>query len=95
MLELCPTVAALELLGDYLPNHLVLFLTDNLAVVDVINKQSANNVQLMCLVRRMVLAALRLNVSLQAKHIPGKLMSLLINCLASRRTTPGNGLHGS
>ena len=37
VLELYPTVAALEPWGKYMANHSVLFLTDNKAVVEIIN----------------------------------------------------------
>ena len=53
-------------------NHSVLFLTDNQAVVEVINKQSAKNCHLMRLLRRLVVTALKCNVYFKAKHIPGK-----------------------
>ena len=72
VLELYPIVAALELWGRYMANHSVLFLTDNKAVVDVINKQSAKNPHLMRLVRRLLVTALKFNVYFKYKHIPGK-----------------------
>ena len=72
VLELFPIVAALELWGQYMANHSVLFLTDNQAVVEVINKQSAKNCHLMRLLRRLVVTALKFNVYFKAKHIPGK-----------------------
>ena len=62
VLGLYPIVAALELWGKYMANHSVLFLTDNQAVVEVINKQSAKNSHLMRLVRRLVITALKCNV---------------------------------
>ena len=49
-------------------NHSVLFLTDNQAVVEVINKQSAKNSHLMRLVRRLVITALKCNVYFKSKH---------------------------
>ena len=72
VLELYPIVAALELWGKSLANHSVLFMTDNSAIVEAINRQSAKNVHLMRLIRRLVLAGLRFNVYFKAKHIPGK-----------------------
>ena len=70
VLELYPIVAALELWGRYI--HSVLVLTDNQAVVEVINKQSAKNYHLMRLIRRLVVAAMKCNVYFKAKHIPRK-----------------------
>ena len=72
VLELYPIVAALELWGKYMSNHSVLFLTDNQVVVEVINKQSAKNSHLMRLVRRLVITALKFNVYVKSKYIPGK-----------------------
>ena len=53
-------------------NHSVLFLSDNQAVVEVINKQSAKNSHLMRLNRRLMVTAMKFNVYFKAKHIPGK-----------------------
>ena len=72
VLELYLIVAPLELWGRYMANHSVLILTENKAVVDVINKQSAKNPHLMRLVRRLVVTALKCNVYFKSKHIPGK-----------------------
>ena len=72
ILELFPIVAALELWGSYLSNHSVLFITDNQAIVEVINKQTAKNPHLMRLVRRLVISALKCNIYFKSKHIPGK-----------------------
>ena len=57
-LELFPIVAALELWGNLLANHCVLFLSDNIAVVEVINKQTAKDQDLMILVRRLMICAM-------------------------------------
>lgn len=70
--ELFPIVLALELWGASLKNKKLLFLSDNSAVVAVINKQSCRDKILMRLVRRLVLAALCNNIWFCAKHIPGK-----------------------
>ena len=53
VLELYSIVAALELWGQSFANRSVLFLTDNQAVVEVINKQSARNNHFMRLLRRL------------------------------------------
>lgn len=70
--ELFPIVLALELWGHKLRNHKILFFSDNMAVVEIINKQSSKDKILMRLVRRLVLAGLKFNVLFKAKHIPGK-----------------------
>lgn len=51
------------------------FHSDNIAVVEIINKISSKDTSVMCLVRRLVLACLRHNI-FQAEHIPGKINTL-------------------
>jgi hypothetical protein len=49
-----------------------LFLTDNAAVAEIINKTSSKDTIIMKLVKRLALAALKHNIHFKAKHIPGK-----------------------
>lgn len=49
-----------------------MFFSDNQAVVEAINKQSCTDKVMMRLVRKMVSAALTLNIVFRAKHIAGK-----------------------
>ncbi|VDI41983.1 Hypothetical predicted protein [Mytilus galloprovincialis] len=70
--ELFPIVLAIEIWGKTLANHKVLFMTDNQAVADIINKTSSKDKNLMKLVRRMVLSAMKFNIHFRAKHIAGK-----------------------
>jgi hypothetical protein len=70
--ELYPIVIALELWGKYMVNSKVLFLSDNQAVVDVLNKQSCRVKMLMRLIRRLVLCTLSYNIVFRAKHIARK-----------------------
>lgn len=70
--ELFPIVVALELWGSTLSNKKILFMSDNAAVVQSINKQSCKEKTLMHLLRRLVLAGLSHNILFKAKHIPGK-----------------------
>lgn len=67
-----PIVLAVELWGYKMANSKVLFLSDNQAVVEIINKQTCKNYVVMRLVRRLVLAAMKCNVWFRAKHIAGK-----------------------
>lgn len=71
--ELFPMVLALEIWGYQLQNKKILLLTDNMAIVQIINKQSSKDRSNMRLVRRLVLACLFNNVHFKAKHIEGKL----------------------
>jgi len=70
--ELFPITLTLEIWGHCMENHKVLFLSDNQAIVEVINKKSCRDPMLMSLVRRIVVAALHFNILFRAKHIPGK-----------------------
>ncbi|XP_062618317.1 uncharacterized protein LOC134279921 [Saccostrea cucullata] len=71
--ELLPIVVAVETWGESLANSSILFYSDNMAVVNIINKISSKDVPVMHLVRRLVLACLRFNILFKAEHIPGKL----------------------
>lgn len=70
--ELFPIVLALEICGSEMANRKILFMSDNMAVVEVINKQSSKEKCLMHLLRRLVLVCLSKNIFFKAKHIPGK-----------------------
>jgi hypothetical protein len=74
--ELFPIVIAVEAWGHVLANKSILFHSDNIAVVEIINKNSSKDVSVMCLVRRLVLACLRHNILFKAEHIPGILNTL-------------------
>ena len=70
--ELLPIVIAMKLWGPGLANRRILFLTDNIAVVFIINNQSSKDSVIMTLVRSLVVTLLTHNIELRAKHIPGK-----------------------
>jgi hypothetical protein len=57
---------------NILKNSKILFLSDNQAVVDIINKKSCKNKTLVILIRRLVLASMTWNVIFRSKHIKGK-----------------------
>ncbi|KAK3099735.1 hypothetical protein FSP39_008685 [Pinctada imbricata] len=71
--ELFPIVLALEIWGPILANRKILFFSDNMAVIEIINKQSSKDKTIMRLIRRLVLCALQYNIVFRAKHIAGKL----------------------
>jgi len=60
--EFFPIVLAVEIWGNVLTNHKILFFTDNAAVVDIINNTTSKDKVIMKLVRRLVLAALKYNI---------------------------------
>lgn len=70
-LEMFPIVVALFIWGDVLSNKRVIFVTDNMGVVQAINKQSASSVDVVRLLRVLVLRCLQLNVGFRAVHLPG------------------------
>lgn len=70
--EFFPIVLSLEIWGDHLKNGKIMFYSDNMAVVEIINKQTCKDKVLMRLVRRLVIAALTYNIVFRAKHIKGK-----------------------
>lgn len=72
LLEFYPIVLAIEIWGHYFANRSILFLCDNEALVKVINKQTSKEPKIMFLMRRMVLYALKLNICIKAKHLPGR-----------------------
>ena len=71
MLELYPVVLTLYLWGHLLQNSCVLFYSDNMAVVEILNKQSCKQDSMMILVRQFVLLCLKFNIRFSLKHIPG------------------------
>lgn len=73
VLEFYPIVLAVMLWGGDLKDKNILCLCDNIAVVDVINKQSCKDPNLLALLRLLVLSCLKLNIHFKSKHIPGKL----------------------
>ena len=70
--ELFPIVIAMEIWGKELQNKKILFMSDNVSVVQIINKQTSKEKVIMRLIRRLVLSTLRYNIHFRAKHIPGK-----------------------
>ena len=70
--ELLPIVLAVRLWGSRISNKRILFLTDNQAVVSIINNQTSKDPVMMSLVRSLVVSTLTHNILFAAKHIPGK-----------------------
>lgn len=70
--ELFPIAVAIEIWGQNLSNCPIMFFSDSLAVVHIINKMSSKDSVVMSLIRRLVLACLEYNILFRAEHIPGK-----------------------
>ncbi len=71
VLETYPLLALIMTFGHKMRNSWIKFHCDNMAVVEIINKQSSKDGQIMSIVRPLVLKLLLLNISFQAVHIPG------------------------
>lgn len=71
LLELFPIVVATVVWSDRFQNRRVRFRSDNLGVVQAINRQSANSPPVVHLLRRLVLNALSLNAHFVALQVPG------------------------
>lgn len=71
LLELFPILVVLELWGYSLANQRVCFWTDNMGVFFCVNKLTSSSLPVLSLLRRLVLCCLLLNVSFQARHVPG------------------------
>ena len=71
--ELFPIVVAVELWGKDMANKRICFFSDNMAVVQVINKQTAKDPNIMRLLRRLIVQCLKLNILFRSRHVPGVL----------------------
>ncbi|KAJ1117254.1 hypothetical protein NDU88_005454 [Pleurodeles waltl] len=70
-LEFFLLIVAVCLWGWELSHSRVLFRVDNLAVVQMVNRQSAREAGLLQLLRVFVLHCLRHDIQFSAKHVPG------------------------
>ena len=81
LLELYPTVLAVQIWGSRLANECIIFHTNNQVLVPIINQQSSKDRVIICLVWELVITCLRFNISFQAQHIAGK-TNILANHLS-------------
>ena len=71
LLELIPIVLALYLWAPHLSQKRIIFRTDNIALVSIINKRSSKDKQIMKLIRPLVLLTMRHHIQFKAFHIEG------------------------
>ena len=71
-LELYPIYLLLAMFAQQLENSEITFHCDNLPIVSMINAQTAKNVRVMTLLRKMILIMLNYNISFSSIHIEGK-----------------------
>lgn len=72
LLEMFPIVVALELWGSDMRNKSISFWSDNLGVVQAINRLSSASLPVISLLRRLVLRCLDFNIYFRARHVPGR-----------------------
>ena len=70
-LEFFPIIVALHIWGSEMANKCVCFMTDNAALVEIINRQTSKHKLIMLLVRDLVLTSLKYNILFRARHISG------------------------
>ena len=70
-LELFPVTLSVHIWGRLMINQCVVFFTDNVALVDSLNKQSSKYSIVMTLLRPLILCCLRHNIFFKARHVPG------------------------
>ena len=73
ILELYPICAALDIWGECLRNKCINIISDNMAVVCVINSFTSKDKYLMKLLRHMVFTCMKYNILIKSTHLPGKL----------------------
>ena len=62
-------------------NRCIVFVTDNAALISIINQQTSKHKLVMILIRDLVLTALNYNIIFRARHIPG-LNNTRADCLS-------------
>ena len=70
-LEFFPIVLAIHMWGGDMANKCVCFVTDNAALVEIINRQTSKHKLVMALVRDLVITSLKHNILFRACHIAG------------------------
>lgn len=70
-LELFPIVLALKLWQQKFKNQSIIFFSDNEAVVQVVNRKTTKDQELLTLLRELVLICLQNNIMFRARHIAG------------------------
>lgn len=71
VLELYPIYVLIHMFGHLLVNHNILFHCDNLSVTAIINSQTSKDKTVMAIIRPLILALIKFNISLKSKHVSG------------------------
>ena len=86
-LEFYPLFVLISMFGHLMTNSNVLFLCDNEAVVEIVQKQSTKDPNNMRIMRALILMIIKFNISLSAKHVPGK-NNVLCDRISRFQVTP-------
>ena len=86
-LEMFPIYLTIRMFAHKLRNSSIMFYSDNMAVVYIINNQSSKCFFIMQLIRPLVLTLLHHNIHLKAAHIPG-VDNILCDAISRRQVTP-------
>ena len=73
LLEFFPIVMGLYIWCDHLKDRKVVFHSDNMAVVNIVNKQYSGCKYIMALVRLFVITCLTNNITFKSQFVPGRL----------------------
>ena len=73
VLEMFPIVLSIAIWASQFSNRCTMFHTDNLGLIEVINKKTTKDKKLLVLLRALVLQCLKHNILFKAIHIPGLL----------------------
>jgi len=76
LLEIYPICLAIKLWGTDLANKCIMFNSDNMAVVHIINTFTSKDKNIMSILRIIVLDCMRNNILIKCTHIPGKINHL-------------------
>ena len=70
-LELFPIVLSVRVWGPHMANRCIVFVTDNAALVIIINQHTSKHKLVLILIRDLVLTALNYSIIFRACHMPG------------------------
>ena len=71
VLEFYPILVSATIWAHLIKNHTIIFHSDNMAVVQVINSKTSKCPFLLHLLRQLVLISLQYNINFRAMHVPG------------------------
>ena len=88
VLEFFPVFVLVSMFAHLVKNANILYYCDNIAVVEIINKQISKNKKVMDFLRPLVLIMMRYNINLRSKHIPG-VDNVLCDKISRFQVSPG------